>query len=429
LATPVLDLAEVARRFPPPYIVDDKYDGVRAQVHKAGDRVELYSRTLDRVTNRYPELHDALLAIPGSCVLDAEILAFEGDRAVPFTRFQTRLGRKDVSGELRTRLPASLVVFDILEREGRSLLDVPLVERLGILRSLPIAPPLRLALQRELNDRDEPLVAALEREFVAARDRGDEGLMVKDPRSPCRPRLRDAFPAHRPAATGQAGERDRHARHGARDRAHRHRRACERAGRSLWRGRRRALASPRCRRRPPPRSSRRCSTCSETSRSRPTSTRCSGASSRQPHACSTRSAQRSTSSMRRGTSSGRASSPRAPTRASPKCVRSAYRWTAAASPPRPGAAGWSCASTSRTTIRGSTRAPTSAPASARARSSSRPSIRAIGGVLACSRCSTIAEARSTRPMRTSPARSPDRPASLSSTCSCPTSSRPSGCAS
>src|SRR5439155_510167 len=73
------------------------------------------------------------------------------------------------------------------EREGRSLLDVPLVERLGILRTLPIAPPLRLALQRELNDRDEPLVAALEREFVAARDRGNEGLMVKDPRSPYRP--------------------------------------------------------------------------------------------------------------------------------------------------------------------------------------------------------------------------------------------------
>ena len=173
LATPVLDLAEVAQRFPAPYVVEDKYDGVRAQVHKAGDRVELYSRTLDRVTKRYPELHDALLAIPGSYVLDAEILAFESDRAVPFTRFQTRLGRKDVSGELRTRLPASLVVFDILEREGRSLLDVPLAERLGILRTLPIAPPLRLALQRELNDRDEPLVAALEREFVAARDRGN----------------------------------------------------------------------------------------------------------------------------------------------------------------------------------------------------------------------------------------------------------------
>jgi len=187
LATPVLDLAEVEQRFPPPYIVDDKYDGVRAQVHKAGDRVELYSRTMDRVTSRYPELNDALLAIPGSVVLDAEVLAFEDDRAVPFTRFQTRLGRKDVSGELRTRLPASLVVFDVLERDGRSLLDVPLAERLAVLRTLPIAPPLRLAFQRELTETGEALVAALEREFAAARERGNEGLMVKDPRSPYRP--------------------------------------------------------------------------------------------------------------------------------------------------------------------------------------------------------------------------------------------------
>ncbi|HEY6958976.1 MAG TPA: ATP-dependent DNA ligase [Candidatus Limnocylindria bacterium] len=187
LATPVLELSEVGARFAPPYVVEDKYDGVRAQVHKAGDRVELYSRTLDRVTGRYPELLDALRAIPGSFVLDAEILAFEGDRAVPFTRFQTRLGRKDVSGELRARLPASLVVFDILERDGRALLDEALSERYRVLRELPIARPLRLALHRELEETGDALVAALDTEFAASRARGNEGLMVKDPRSPYRP--------------------------------------------------------------------------------------------------------------------------------------------------------------------------------------------------------------------------------------------------
>ena len=187
LATPVLELSEVAERFPPPYVVEDKYDGVRAQVHKAGDRVELYSRTLDRVTRRYPELVEPLLAIPGSFVLDAEILAFEGDRAVPFTRFQTRLGRKDVTGELRVRLPASLVVFDVLERDGRALLDEPLVERERVLRALPLSGPLRFALRREIASTGDDLIAALDREFAASRDRGNEGLMVKDPRSPYRP--------------------------------------------------------------------------------------------------------------------------------------------------------------------------------------------------------------------------------------------------
>ncbi len=187
LATPVLDLAEIGKRFPPPCVVEDKYDGVRAQVHKTADRVELYSRTLDRVTHRYPELLDALREIPGTAVLDAEMLAFEGERAVPFTSFQTRLGRKDVSSEMRRRLPASLVVFDVLERDGVTLLDSPLVERQRVLAALPLRPPVRVARRTTLDLAGDELVAALDREFLAARERGNEGLMVKDPRSPYRP--------------------------------------------------------------------------------------------------------------------------------------------------------------------------------------------------------------------------------------------------
>lgn len=187
LATPVLDLGEVPKRFPPPYVVEDKYDGVRAQVHKAGDRLEIFSRTLDRVTDRYPELLEPLRALPGSFVLDAEILAFRGERAVPFTEFAARLGRKAVEGEILGRLPASLVVFDVLERDGAPLLERPLAERAQILRELPLAPPIRTALSRTLDLGADELVAALEREFAEARERGNEGLMVKDPRSPYRP--------------------------------------------------------------------------------------------------------------------------------------------------------------------------------------------------------------------------------------------------
>ncbi|TME61660.1 MAG: ATP-dependent DNA ligase [Chloroflexi bacterium] len=187
LATPVLDLAEVGRRFPPPYVVEDKYDGIRAQVHKAGDRVELYSRTMDRITNRYPELVAPLLAVPGSFVLDGEVLAFSDGRAVPFTDFQTRLGRKDVAAELRTKLPASLVAFDVLERDGRALLDLSLTERSAILRQIPLEAPILFPDQRAIAESGDPLAAALEREFAAARERGNEGLMVKDPRSPYRP--------------------------------------------------------------------------------------------------------------------------------------------------------------------------------------------------------------------------------------------------
>ena len=188
LATPVLDLAEVEKRFPPPYDVEDKYDGVRAQVHKDGDRVELYSRTFDRVTTRFVELIDPLRAIPGAFVLDAEVLGLDPTgRAIPFTDFQTRLGRTVVTDDLLRDLPATLVVFDILERDGRPLLDVPLTERQAILGTLPLRSPLLLARSVTIAATGDALVAALDGEFAAARGRGNEGLMVKDPRSTYRP--------------------------------------------------------------------------------------------------------------------------------------------------------------------------------------------------------------------------------------------------
>lgn len=187
LATPVLELAEVGKRFRSPYYVEDKYDGVRAQVHKHGDRVEIFSRTLDRVTDRFPELVDPLRSVPGSYVLDAEILAFREGRAIPFTGFQARLGRKTVSAELLEALPASLVAFDVLERDGTPLLEMPLAERSKILRELPLAGRLRSPDLRVLELEGDALVARLEEEFAAARARGNEGLMVKDPRSPYRP--------------------------------------------------------------------------------------------------------------------------------------------------------------------------------------------------------------------------------------------------
>src|SRR5207247_9168828 len=127
------------------------------------------------------------LAIPGTSVIDGEVLAFAEGRAVPFTDFQTRLGRKNVADELRTKMPSTLVAFDILERDGRALLDESFDERQRILRSLPIVPPVIFAERQRLESSGEELVATLNREFTAARERGNEGLMVKDPRSPYRP--------------------------------------------------------------------------------------------------------------------------------------------------------------------------------------------------------------------------------------------------
>ena len=70
---------------------------------------------------------------------------------------------------------------------GRVLLDEPLIERQKVLRQLPFAPPVLFARQATLDVSGEDLIAALDREFLASRERGNEGLMVKDPRSPYRP--------------------------------------------------------------------------------------------------------------------------------------------------------------------------------------------------------------------------------------------------
>ncbi|OLC53694.1 MAG: hypothetical protein AUH85_13710 [Chloroflexi bacterium 13_1_40CM_4_68_4] len=186
LATPVLELGEVAKRFPPPYLVEDKYDGVRVQVHKEGARVEIYSRTLDAVTHRFPELLDPIRALPGAFILDGEVLGWRRDRAIPFVQFQRRLGRKNVEAELQQELPVALFAFDILAENGDVLLDVPLADRRTRLSRYPFTAPLYLSRSETLEVAEAELSARLDALFVAARDRGNEGLMVKDPRSPYR---------------------------------------------------------------------------------------------------------------------------------------------------------------------------------------------------------------------------------------------------
>ena len=186
LATPVLELGEVAKRFPPPYLVEDKYDGVRVQVHKEGERVEIYSRTLDAVTHRFPELLDPIRALPGAFILDGEVLGWRGERAIPFVQFQRRLGRKNVEADLQRELPVALFAFDVLAENGEVLLEVPLADRRVRLAQYPFAWPLYLSRSEDLAVAEDELPARLDAMFVAARERGNEGLMVKDPRSPYR---------------------------------------------------------------------------------------------------------------------------------------------------------------------------------------------------------------------------------------------------
>jgi DNA ligase-1 len=91
LASPSETPEEVIAAFPSGALAEEKFDGIRAQVHKQGAQVEIYSRTLDRVTE-FPELIGPLRSLPGDFILDGEIIGWRDARAIPFTELQQRLG-------------------------------------------------------------------------------------------------------------------------------------------------------------------------------------------------------------------------------------------------------------------------------------------------------------------------------------------------
>lgn len=160
------------------WLVEDKYDGIRIQAHKLGERVALFSRTLSDVAASFPEIVDALRALPGDFVLDGEIVAERDGRILPFRYLQTRLQRKDVSAELRANVPVAFVGFDLLAREAEFVIHAPLETRRETLRRiLPDAGTARLAPSAPLGA--APADDEIAERFAAARARGNEGLVFK----------------------------------------------------------------------------------------------------------------------------------------------------------------------------------------------------------------------------------------------------------
>lgn len=192
LATAAADLADVARTMPTEFFVEDKFDGIRGQAHVEGERVALFTRTLDEVTHRFPELIAPLKALPASAILDGEILPARGASILPFAKLQKRLGRKTVSDALLAEVPVIFVAYDLLYADGRVLLNEPLGERRRVLARFVAeanageaeknVSALRLSAAKLISD-----VKELDAEFEAARARGNEGLMIKDPRSTYKP--------------------------------------------------------------------------------------------------------------------------------------------------------------------------------------------------------------------------------------------------
>ena len=87
------------------WIVESKFDGIRAQLHKFGDQILLFSRTFAEVSHSYPEVIEAARSVRASVILDGELVAQKGAQVLPFRFLQTRLQRKTVSAELLENYP------------------------------------------------------------------------------------------------------------------------------------------------------------------------------------------------------------------------------------------------------------------------------------------------------------------------------------
>jgi DNA ligase-1 len=210
LASPVEDAAEILTRLGPEVWVEDKYDGIRAQLHRCSSEVRLYSRDLHDISGQFPEIVEAARPLDWDGILDGEILAYADGHVLPFLTLQARLGRKEPTAEVQAEVPVAYVAFDLMAIGPRSrggdelgngyraaggnghagesaavvpLLHAPLVDRRRRLEALglpTVASGGRFALSHLMT---ADSVEALNRIFDEARARRNEGLMVKDPQS------------------------------------------------------------------------------------------------------------------------------------------------------------------------------------------------------------------------------------------------------
>ncbi|WKV70300.1 ATP-dependent DNA ligase [Streptomyces sp. PCS3-D2] len=161
-----------------PCAVEEKLDGIRVQVHREGDGVRVYTRSLDEITERLPEVAELARSLPEDrFILDGEVIGQTADgRPVPFQDIASRVGsRVDVAAARRT-LPVVARFFDVLAVGGDVLLDLPVRERYGALAALVPA----AARVRRLEVLDPVAQGAEAAEFWAETlRRGHEGAVIK----------------------------------------------------------------------------------------------------------------------------------------------------------------------------------------------------------------------------------------------------------
>ena len=159
------------------WLVEWKWDGIRAQLVRRGGTTCVWSRGEELVTERFPELAAAGALVPDETVIDGEIVVMKDGNVAPFAALQTRIGRKLLSARILASAPVVLLAYDLLEDHGQDLRNIPQHERRSRLARVVAAanaPALQLSPLVEMPSWDA--YAALRDE---SRSRGVEGFMLK----------------------------------------------------------------------------------------------------------------------------------------------------------------------------------------------------------------------------------------------------------
>jgi DNA ligase-1 len=178
LAEPMATAAEIAGHFAKKVYAEYKYDGVRAQVHKSKGTVRVYSRRLEDITSSFPEVVEAVKPAKGEFILDGEVVPFSEGKPLPFQLLQRRLRRQEDFESAAVKAPVTYFAFDLLLKDGKETVDLPLSERRARLAEILEGTSARMAESTDVSTERE-----VEAAFRRSRAMGYEGLVVKDPDS------------------------------------------------------------------------------------------------------------------------------------------------------------------------------------------------------------------------------------------------------
>jgi DNA ligase 1 len=170
---------------PDQWLVEWKFDGIRAQVVKRGGHVWIWSRGEELITERFPEIAAIGRMLPDGCVLDGEIVVWLGGKPAPFALLQQRIGRKTLTKKVLADAPAALIAYDLLEHQGIDIRAQPQSTRRNLLESMyqtcqfahdSSAQYMNFHLSTKVDERSWHDYFALREQ---SRSRGVEGFMLK----------------------------------------------------------------------------------------------------------------------------------------------------------------------------------------------------------------------------------------------------------